>query len=318
MNSGRQSGVALLAILGLAVTGTAWSASAETLATTQLPSGAIIQDCADCPEVVVIPPGEFRMGYDGGEEGRYEGPERDVTIGYAFALGRYAITNAQYARFIEHSGHPTSTGCNTWDASSGQLGRQPDSSWRDPGHGRPIRDDEPVVCISWLDAQAYVQWLSETTGQHYRLPTEAEWEYVARNRTTTKFPWGDDTASACDHANVPGTRTAEAWGLAWSHFDCEDRFVGLAPVGAFSPNSFGVYDIIGNAWEWVEDCYLVPYPDTPVDGSAALAAGDCDRRSVRGGSWITAPFRQRPSWRGRDPEPHLSFIFGVRIVRVLQ
>lgn len=285
-----------------------------------LNAGSVFQDCSDCPAVAVIPSGTFDMGFDGGEEGRYEGPVREVHIARPFAAGVYPVTNAEYSRFLESSGRDTGTGCNFWDFESRELIRLESSSWRDPGHGRPIRDDEPVVCVSWHDSKAYVSWLSDETGKPYRLLTEAEWEYVARGGSSTEYPWGDDANAACDHANVADLAlidTVSADDIKWSHVNCNDGYSGLAPVGSFTPNSFGVYDMIGNSWEWVEDCYLVPYPDGPLDGTAAQASGTCELRSVRGGSWITSPFRQRPSWRGRDPEDKLSFIFGFRVARDL-
>lgn len=284
----------------------------------RLEPGGRFRDCAGCPAMVVVPAGKLSMGFDGGEEGRYEGPVRALRIARPFAAGMYPVTVAEYARFVDSTGHPTSEGCNYWDFEQRKLISLPDSSWRNPG--RSIRSDEPVVCVSWLDSKAYTKWLSERTGHPYRLLTEAEWEYLASEGAATQYPWGDDPVGACAHANVADQALDEEFGgdgITWSVADCNDGFPGIAPVHAFPPNAFGLHDMIGNSWEWVEDCYQVPYPEGPLDGSAVQVDGECERRSVRGGSWITLPFRQRPSWRGRDPEGKLTFIFGFRVARDL-
>ena len=174
------------------------------------------------------------------------------------------------------------------------------------------------MCVSWVDSKAYVEWLSAETGADYRLLTEAEWEYLARDGADTAYPWGDDPNAACAYANIADTTMTATFGITLSGgVSCSDGYAGIAPVDAFPPNSFGVQDLIGNAWEWVEDCYRMPYPEGPLDGSAVQVEGECDRRSVRGGAWISSPYRQRPSWRGRDPEDKLTFIFGFRVARDL-
>lgn len=286
----------------------------------QLPPGARFQDCADCPELVVIAPGQFAMGHAGGEPDRPEGPTRLVTLRRAFALGRFEVTVAQFAAFVADTGYSPDAGCNgpnysgqgpvwIWNAAA---------NWRNPaGDGRAPQPDEPVTCVSWRDSQAYVQWLSRRTGQHYRLPTEAEWEFAARAGSRGEFPWGDDPDAACTHANVfdlsvqASTRNAPP-------AQCNDGHAGIAPVGAYAPNAWQLHDMIGNVWEWVEDCYEMPYPaDGPVDGSAQVKSG-CDRHGSRGGSWISAIERQRPTFRGRDPSSRTSQIFGFRVARDLR
>ncbi|MFO1425446.1 MAG: formylglycine-generating enzyme family protein [Steroidobacteraceae bacterium] len=279
-------------------------------------AGRVFKDCRDCPEMVVVPPGEFRMGREGGETDRYEGPEHMVRIPRAFAAGRFELTNGQYRDFVRATGHPTAgTGCNAFFGNS--VKALEGTSWADPGYGRPIRDDEPVVCIRWSDAQAYVNWLAGRTGKKYRLLTEAEWEYAARAGTQGLYTWGEDPAAACRWANVhdvSGSKAAPE--LPYPPPPCDDGYAGVAPVGKFPPNAFGLYDMIGNVWEWVEDCYQMPFGATPVDGSAQLAVG-CDRRGSRGGSWRTVIERQRPAFRGRDPESLTSQIFGMRVARTL-
>ncbi|CAG0942313.1 Formylglycine-generating enzyme [Gammaproteobacteria bacterium] len=278
-------------------------------------AGSLLQDCAQCPALVVIPPGEFLMGAPGGEEGRPEGPVHKVHIGKPFALGQVEVTQAQFAAFIGASGHVMAGGCQVWQ---GEWRTPPDADWTNPGYGRAPFDDEPVACVSWNDAQAYVQWLSQRTGRHYRLPSEAEWEYAARAGSTAAYYWVDQGADAdsgaCAYANVYDASGARANGFSWAPFGCDDGHAQAAPVGSYLPNAFGLHDMIGNVWEWTADCYQAPYPATLVDGSAVQAAqGSCERRAVRGGSWITRPSRQRVSFRGRDPVDARYSFFGFRV-----
>jgi formylglycine-generating enzyme required for sulfatase activity len=276
------------------------------------------RDCASCPVMVVVPPGAFRMGFEGGEEGRPEGPVRDVTIGYRFAIGRFEVTQEQFAIFVRETGHLMRGGCQVWQ---GEWRYPADADWTNPGYGRVPYDDEPVVCVSWKDAQAFVTWLAGRTGKGYRLPSEAEWEYAARAGAAGDFFWGEASADglrrACEYANVYDAAGARLNAFNWAPFDCDDGFAQAAPVGSFRANAFGLNDMVGNVWEWTADCYQAPYPAGPVNGAAAQTAGPCERRVARGGSWITRPSRQRLSFRGRDPEDALYSFFGFRVARDL-
>jgi len=299
---------------------TAWQADAAT--------PAPLRDCAQadvCPAMVVVPKGSFTMGADAGEPDRPEGAPHPVTITHAFALGAYEVTNAQYARFVADTGYAPSRGCRSLVRATGKVEVVPEADFRHPGAGAGDgAPNLPVVCVSWRDATAYAAWLTRKTGKPYRLPTESEWEYAARAGTKTEFPWDGGAASACRHANVldaDGMADGAlavfggAGGMA-AAVPCHDGFAGAAPVGSYAPNAFGLYDIIGNVWEWTADCYTAPYAaDAPRDGRAAQVAGACRRRAVRGGSWISAAFRNRVSWRGRDPEDQVSWIFGFRVAR---
>jgi formylglycine-generating enzyme required for sulfatase activity len=278
--------------------------------------GALLQDCADCPEMVVIPSGAFTMGENDGDPERTEGPERMVTIPKAFALGRYEITVGQFADFIAATGQePEVDECSMWVMTEMST---PNRTWRDPGYKRSVRNDEAVVCVSWRDARAYAAWLSGVTGQRYRLPTEAEWEYAAKGGTESLYYWGNDPDDACRYANVYDTTAAAKWPTEdWDAPACDDGFADTSPVGSFEPNPFGLYDILGNVWEWNQDCAILPYPDSPTDGSAVEVEGACDLRSIRGGGWITQAYRQRPTWRGTDPERQMDAFFGFRIARDL-
>ena len=296
----------LLVILGL----TALSGCASSL----MP-GAVFQDCADCPEMVVIPSGDFSMGSPDGEQGRSELPVRDVTVS-SFAAAKYEVTQAEFDAFVAATGHEVATGCEIVEMGASLIETE-DKDWRDPGYERAVRPNDPVVCVGWTDAKAFTAWLSEKAGQPYRLLTEAEWEYVAKGGSTTPWYWGEDPADGCTHANMYDLTSAAKWNLRWAPVQCTDGHEEVSPVGSFPASPFGLYDILGNVWEWVEDCYVMPYPDGPVDGTAVQVEGDCDRRSVRGGSWITRASRHRASFRGRDPEPTLFNFFGFRVARDL-
>ena len=254
-------------------------AKAQT-AQTALKPGESFRDCDACPEMVVIPPSSFTMGSPDNEAGRSpdEGPQHRVTITRAFAAGKYEVTFEQ------------------WDACVTEGGCQhkpDDANW---GRGR-----QPVMRVSWNDAQEYVAWLSKKTGKAYRLLSEAEWEYAARGGTTTRYPWGDD----------PGIKLAnfKDSGSQWSGKQA-------APVGSFAANRYGLYDMSGNVWEWTLDCWNENYVGAPVDGKA-WESGDCLRRVVRGGSWVFFPQLARVAVRGRlEPADRFSYL-GFRLARTL-
>jgi formylglycine-generating enzyme required for sulfatase activity len=300
----------MLAFMLLGIAAACAPAQAKAPAT-----GSSFQDCPDCPTLVVVPAGEFTMGSLNGDPDRPESPVRKVRIGYRFAVGRTPVTNAQFKRFVTATHHETRKGCGV--IRDGDFHVSAEADWKDPGYGRPPRDEEPVVCVSWLDAKAYAAWLSKMTRHHYRLLSEAEWEYAAKAGSTTRFPWGDDPVESCKHANLYDESAA---GLNMAGFPtaaCNDGFSGVAPVASFPANPFGLYDMIGNVWQWVEDCYLFEYPEWPVDGTPVEVMSACPLRSIRGGSWATRVDRLRASWRGRDPETRMNILFGFRIARDL-
>ena len=276
--------------------------------------GTEFSDCDGCPVMVVIPGGHFKMGSLEGEEGRPEGPIHEVTIGYDFAVGKFEVTYAQFSEFALETDHMPEKNCIIWTDKWEPL---EDTSWRNPGHGREPLENEPVSCMSWHDAKAYVAWLSGKTERSYRLLSEAEWEYVARAGTTTRFFWGDDADDICDRVNLFDESGRRESDLVYVSAECDDGFPFTAPVGSFDPNPFGLYDVIGNVWEWTEDCYTVPYPAGLADGSSYQVEGECKLRSIRGGSWITSASRQRAAFRGRDPEAVVFTPFGFRVARDL-
>ncbi|MFO1084881.1 MAG: formylglycine-generating enzyme family protein [Reyranellaceae bacterium] len=281
------------------------------------------RDCDQCPEMVPIPLGSFVMGAEPGEEEREKvprdhrglaAPRRSVSITERFSLGRYEVTRGQYAAFVSATGRAAGPSC--WS-----LG--PDGKWRDrqgmswlaPGFAQTEAD--PVVCVSWHDAQAYVQWLSTTTGKKYRLPSEAEWEYAARAGSSTSRYWGDDRDQACRFANLSDRTAAQL--LNWSAdpeetFQCSDEHVYTAPVGKFQANAFGLHDMLGNVWEWVEDCGNDDYEGAPATQGARLT-GNCNLRVARGGGWYADPHEVRAAARDTEAADSRHDGYGFRVVR---
>jgi formylglycine-generating enzyme required for sulfatase activity len=280
--------------------------------------GSLFQDCPDCPRMVVIPAGEFSMGSPAAEAGRGvdEGPQRQVAIAQPFALGRGEVTVAEFRRFVEEAGYRTEAerdaralGCSgfIYEASG------PVTSWRNPGLVQA--DSHPVLCVSWNDARAYAQWLSRKTGKRYRLPTEAEWEYAARAGTASSRYWGDDPLQACKYANVADQSRIQTWGFGQKH-ECTDGHYFTAPAGGYAPNRFGLYDMLGNVWEWTEDCWNASYAGASADGTA-WTTGDCAQRVLRGGSWSTVPRFARSAARHKNPADYRDNLTGFRLARVI-
>ena len=240
------------------------------------------RECPDCPVMVGIPAGKFLMGSPKNEPGRFdsEGPQHVVSI-KAFALGKYDITTAQFIDFLKRTGHRTMP-CNRI------LGYV----WGSPGRGLELQPPNwPAVCLGWIDAEAYVAWLNAKVHKErpalapgpgpYRLPSEAEWEYAARAGTKTARWWGD--AIGRNRANCNGC------GSPW-----DDRL--LATVESFGPNSFGLYGLLGNAWQWTEDCWHPNYIHAPDDGRA-WTEKNCEKHVIRGGSWSSLPVLVRSASR---------------------
>ena len=271
------------------------------------PPGKVFRDGGDGPEMVVIPAGEFLVGSPKSEAGRGddEGPQHRVRIHKPFALGRYAATVGEFKRFVQAAGYQTEAerhpdeGIWTWDGGKREWVAAKGKSWRDPGF---LQDDRhPVVGVSWNDAQAYVKWLGEKSGQVYRLPSEVEWEYAARAGTTSAYHWGDEAGSG--HANFFG------FGSEWSGRR-------TSPVGSFAANAFGLHDMIGNVWEWLQDCWNETYTGAPDDGRA-WESGGCGRRVVRGGSWDNLPEGARAACRAWSEPGIRNGIQGFRLARTL-
>jgi formylglycine-generating enzyme required for sulfatase activity len=241
---------------------------------------ASFRECAkDCPEMIVIPAGEFTMGSPATEKGRSEeeGPQHKVIIVRTFAVAKFDVTFAD------------------WDACV-SVGGCPQRSHLDGG-----QVTKPVIYVTWDQAQQYVAWLTRMTGQPYRLLTEAEWEYAARAGTTTAYYWGDEI----------GTGNANCDGCGSQRDNKEPT-----PVGSFAPNAFGLYDMAGNVWQWVEDCNHSDYGGAPTDGSAWIS-GECSSRIARGGSGYAGLENVRSATRAWE-SPGVGYDgLGFRVARTL-
>ncbi len=232
-----------------------------------LETGDSFRECRDCPQMVVVPAGRFMMGSPAGQGDDGERPQHKVTIGQPFAVAKFELTFDEWDACTAHGD------CIASDGNAGSFG------W---GGGR-----RPLTIVSWEDAQTYVKWLSRITGKDYRLLSEAEYEYAARAGTQTEYPWGDDI-------KLDGKAMANCNGCG-SQWDGKQT----APVGSFPANRFGLYDMVGNVFEWTQDCWHDSYEGAPpIDGSAWTAQGDCNRRIARGGSWGSDPDFSRSAERG--------------------
>ena len=272
--------------------------------------GDTFKDCRECPEMVVVPPGRFRMGDLSGRGRDNEKPIHTINIDYKLAVGKYEVTRGEFAAFIRESGHNADAGCYVWTGSTWKD----DSSknWHNPGFKQTDRD--PVVCVNWDDAKAYARWLGRDAGVRYRLLSEAEWEYMARAGSTSKYPFGTSDGSLCEYGNAAERST----GIEWRNKSCSDGYgEQTAPVGSFKPNAFGLYDTVGNLWEWAEDCSRGNYDGAPANGGAWTSGGECGSRVVRGGSWADRPGLVRSSDRGKADFDYRSDNIGIRVARTL-
>jgi formylglycine-generating enzyme required for sulfatase activity len=216
-------------------------------------------------------------------------------------MARHEVTRDEFAAFVEATGHRAEGGCYSWSESRWVL--NPERSWRNPGFPQTGRD--PVVCINFRDAQAYVRWLANKTGKRYRIPTESEWEYAARAGTESSRPWGEDPADACDYANgtdLAALRRPNA--NEFDYHDCDDGHIYTAPVGSFRANAFGLHDMIGNVWELTADTF---------EGHTPKA------RVIKGGSHLCAPnycLRYRPAARQPQEEDLGASHVGFRTILI--
>ena len=295
-----------------------WGRHAQAAEARTLPSevtkprwevGEVFRDCPGCPEMVVVSSGSFEMGSPESEAGRFddEGPVRQVTMARPFAVGVNEVTRGELARFVSATGRSMRDGCWTYESGEGEWrsGRH----WRSPGFSQT--DGHPVVCVGWNDAKAYVRWLSGETGEEYRLPSEAEWEYVARAGTRTARYWGEGGSGQCRYANGADASTGFDWRTG-----CNDGHARTSPVGSYEANGYGLHDVLGNVWEWTEDCWNGSYAGAPRDGSA-WTSGECGRRVLRGGSWLHEPRFLRSAGRDWGTSDDRSGNLGFRVARTL-
>jgi formylglycine-generating enzyme required for sulfatase activity len=273
--------VAAGAVLGAVVLASAWYAFVphDVVPSAAILPSRVFRDCPDCPELVEIPSGVFERGSPPSEPGHHasEGPVTRVAIRRSFAMGRYPVTFGEWDQCIRE----------------GACKHKPN----DRGWGRGTG---PVFYVNWNDIRDYVAWLRTKTGEAYRLPSEAEWEYAARAGTRTAYPWGD----------AVGRKMANCKGCSE---DASDR---TTPVGSFPPNRFNLFDMHGNVWQWVADCWNASYASAPVDDSPWLS-GECGKAVVRGGAWGLSPEDARSARREGDNKDLRSGRRGFRIARDL-
>ena len=289
------------------------------------------RDCSDCPEMVVVPAGSFLMGASEDENktvyemkfselSRFpnalvqkyikpllsEQPQHSVTISHAFGMGKYPVTRGEFAAFVRESGYSIALGCTV--PSGLKYPQRNDAGWTWPGFSQT--DLDPVVCVNWNDAQAYVAWLntksrdkiSSAGSGPYHLPSEAEWEYAARAGTRTLYWWGDSIGSG--NADCNG---------------CDSRWDGnqTAPVNAFGANPFGLSIMHGGAFEWMQDCPHPNYEGAPTDGSSWTTGGSCENRVTRGADFMSRPSVLHSADRTQGEVIRRSNYMGFRVAKTL-
>jgi formylglycine-generating enzyme len=290
-----------------------------------IPAGTFLMGSDESPESLAkaypqIPPERFRQLGD-------EAPVHKVRITRPFFLGQTEVTVGQFRRFLEASGYTPESirdgtggyGYNAAYSASSEAaaeafdGRNPKYSWRDPGF--PQTDDSPVVNVTWNDTVAVADWLSKAEGKRYRLPTEAEWEYACRAGTRSRYYSGNDPQSLLGTANVLDADAAALW-PQWQPMalPAHDGYTFTAPVAAGTPNAMGLYDMVGNVWEWVSDWYDENYyANSPVDDPQGPPSANVRLR--RGGSWHTWPFYTRCSFRNWNSPQTRYTLVGMRLLR---
>ena len=292
----------------------------------QVISDEFSQSGAKAPEIVIIAGGSFMMGDRAGGTNGNEQPRHRVTLEKGFGLGVSEVTVGQFGEFIQQSGYQTAAdrrgSSSIYDKVAGKLIKQSGVNWQHTYLGEKAAPGDPVIHVSFTDARAYVQWLAASTGKNYRLPSEAEYEYVARAAGTGSYWWGEGSpAGVVENLTgqldeSPGKRT---WGTPFENYG--DGYWGPAPAGSLKDSSLvhpmGVYDIAGNLTEWVEDCWYDNYDDAPSDGSAWVDPNNCMRRVVRGGYWGSAPQKSRAAFRISAAPESTGPVIGFRIARDL-
>jgi formylglycine-generating enzyme required for sulfatase activity len=250
--------------------------------------GKVFKDCPDCPELVILPAGSFTMGSSKGGD---ESPAHSVTIRQPFALGKTEITRGQFAAFVNATSYDAGNECYVFEGAKWE--KRSGRNWRNPGYQQD--DSHPVACINWNDAKAYAEWLSRKTGKSYHLPTEAEWEYACRAGGQHEYCGSDNIDSIAWYGRKNGDTTH--------------------PSAQKQANAFGLYDMSGNVWEWVDDSYHDSYSGAPTDGTTW--SGDGAKRVLRGGSWDSNPGSTRSASRNYRTPASRDFDFGFRVARTL-
>jgi formylglycine-generating enzyme required for sulfatase activity len=287
------------------------------------------RDAPHLPTLVRIPAGTFLMGTPAVENKRegmkkewaaWSTPQRRMTIPNPFLLGKTLVTRGQFARFVAEKGYKTEPKARTFEPDAygkwrHELGENRD--WQNPGFEQT--DDHPVVCVNHDDAVAYIEWLRDTTKKDYRLPSEAEWEYAARAGTTTARFWGDDRVQAVRYAKVADAALMRVMGRDFNpeqFFEGDSGYPFTAPVGGFLPNPFGLYDMLGNVWEWMADYWTDKLPGLLQDGRPNTT-GDSELRALRGGAWSDDPWVVHAGHRSGSGTGNRNIHTGFRVARTL-
>ena len=273
------------------------------------------------PQMVRIKAGCYQMGSPESEKGREDDEGQHRVCVDDFQIGRYEVTVAEFRRFVESTGYKTEAeryvikeGCYSFDEEY-SVGWRAGASWRNPNPNHAYQETHPVSCVSWNDAQAYLEWLSKETGLAYRLPTEAEWEYAARAGTTRARYWGEDADQACRYANV-ADKTKGPNNHSWKEVhDCRDEHFFVAPVGRYQANAWQLYDMLGNVWEWTCSSYKGVYDGTEGQCLSKNNANNSARLVIRGGSWFDWPRWVRSAVRNRSAPSYRYTRLGFRPAR---
>ena len=283
-----------------------------------------LSDGGFAPPMVVVPHGHYLMGAAEDEPGAAEAeqPAHTVRFDRGFAMAATEVTVAQFERFVQASGaRPRATRRGhsvVYEARTGNFIRRSGVDWRSDYLGADADGRAPVMHVSVRDAEAYAAWLSEQTGHHYRLPSEAEFEYALRAGRSGRFPWGHAASPPADSGNFTGEGDVSPTGRRWvnAFAGYTDGWWGAAPAGSFAANPFGLYDMEGNLSEWVADCWHASYRRAPADGMAWYNPG-CRRRVVRGANWANSPVQTRAAWRWLQESDVTNARIGFRLVRGL-
>ncbi|WP_432146473.1 formylglycine-generating enzyme family protein [Streptomyces sp. bgisy084] len=296
-------------------------------------AGTVFSDVREknAMHMVVVPPGSYTAGATEEEQEtfgvpsarrHFERPQQEVTVSKSIAVGRTEVTVGQFKQFVKKTGCRPAQGMRTWLPNQDSLMEfRPELNYLNPGF--PQTDDDPVVGITKNDAEALAAWMSQRTGQTYRLPTEGEWEYVARAGSQNPFFWGDDVEDAGQYANTydedayAANRFSITGSGEWAHLEnVRDGFTHTAPVGSFKPNAFGLYDVTGNAREFVADTWIDSQEGATAD--ASVRHGEAPFVVLRGGAWNYQPQNLRIAYRsGYLSSEARTNMFGFRLVREL-
>lgn len=275
------------------------------------------RDCDACSEMIALPSGNYMMGateeeFKGKDQYRYmytdETPRHEVKVS-SFSLAKFDVTRKQFSIFANETGF-REKGCHIFNGK--EWVTDPKADWRNPGFRQT--DNDPVVCVSWDDAQKFIAWLNSKLPRAkmriYRLPTEMEWEYAARAGTSGATYWGNNPQDQCKYENTRD-QSARALDITAPIADCTDGYIETAPVGSFRPNPWGFFDMLGNVQQWVEDCPNIGYRNPPA--TQGINSESCRARALRGASWASIPVGVRSAARGGTAPSVRESIFGFRL-----